>query len=169
MNNDISTNGSKQNPAIKILLIFIILLFVSVGSYSLYKVFIKKPSTNENLTPTNMSPTVTEIAENLVLTPFQSPTPQISITAVISKIPTITPNKNISPIPATTTPSKVPSTTPILRPTSTPIPTITALYTTTISPSPTPVRFLPDAGFSTPTILLIILGVVLILPVISVL
>lgn len=180
MNNNTPTENDKQTPMVKVLLVFVILLFLGVGGYSLYKVIIKKPSPTTSL-PTNISPTG-KVADNRVGTPPISPITYLSPSPIVSEIPSVNPTKIA--IQITIVPSKIPLATSTPKSISTITPTVTHLPTKTISPSPslsvsptvspspsitTTTSKLPEAGFSTPTTILLILGIILIFPLISVL
>jgi len=141
-------------PKALLLLSFVILF--GVGAYSLYRLLAGTDSDTADYALLEPSPTVVFV-ENIIPTETQIPD-------TYKYLPTPTPNvaASVSPVKPTPTLSASATITPTLKPsnTPTPSPTMRVLATPTVAVNKT----LPDAGYSYPTILLLIAGIILLSP-----
>jgi len=159
----VSTNNESSKLStnlVRVLLSLVVLIFLTIGGYSAYRIYSQRTKISENnlVTPT---PTGNEIA---TINTGTSPTPEATV-------PTVSPNLNISPTIASTptlaNPTKTPTVVVTITPTKTPTVKITASPTIqpSVTPTKTPAENLPVAGSSIPTIFLFSLGLILILPI----
>lgn len=141
-------------PKALLLLSFVILS--GVGAYSLYKLLAGKDSGTADYALLEPSPTVVFV-ENIIPT-------ETKIPDTYKNLPTPTSNAAVSISPVKSTPTLTASLTPkpTLKPSNTPSPspTMRVLATPTVAVNKT----LPDAGYSYPTILLLITGIILLFP-----
>ncbi len=154
----------ERGIAEKLLLITSVLIFIIIGGYSIYKITVQKSETSNDKVAVIPKPTESaEVNTSSLISP--SPTPTIE--AVITAIPTASPtNKIISP---TITTTKIPAPTSTIKPTPTANPTMSLVANAQPSLLPTVTAqkgSLPVSGNSAPTVLLLFLGIILVLPVI---
>ena len=140
-----SANKNSTPGASRILLIFALLILVGVGGYSLYKIFLDETvEVGENISqlpPTTAIETV-QPSPSILMTV----TPELTVTA--SPLPTNIPTATVTPKPLST----ANPTQPLVSP--------TRAVTPTSTPAP-----LPVSGNVFPTIFVLALGIVLIIPI----
>lgn len=161
---------SKKGGGLKFLLILSLVAFVAIGGYSVYKLIAPKKSADSTIPVTATPTTIPQVTKAVSEEVSPVPTDKISM-AILT--PTAVPTIKILPTNTPTIPTKIPTPSVKVLPSTTIIPTSTMTPTTTTVvaratslPTQKPIEKLPDSGSSFPTIFLLSLGIILMLPVI---
>ena len=152
--NNIEEKKPMSSP-LKALLLLSFLILSGVGAYSLYRLLTGEDSNTADLALLKPSPTVVFV-ENIIPTETQTPDTIRYFTPTSSAAPSVSPVK----------PTPTLSVSMVTLPTSTPKSTPSPSPTVRVFASPTAAvdKTLPDAGYSYPTILLLIAGIILLSP-----
>lgn len=161
----------KKGGGLKFLLFLSLTAFIAIGGYSVYKLIAPKKSADSTIPVTATPTTIPQVTKAVSETVSPVPTDKISM-AILT--PTTVPTIKALPtnIP-TTIPTKIPTPSVRVLPSTTIVPTseITPTATTAVAkatglPTQKPVEKLPDSGYPFPTIFLLSLGIIFILPII---